>query len=170
MKPNSLGSWLRRRSPYSLSLLLGAVLGIVLATIVLFGGGIIGEVSAGDAVVTPQLIIMINPSSTPVPPTAIQATSTPQSTAEPTLVAGAGTGFGVGDLVEVTGTGGDGLRLRQSPGLNSKVIGLGVDNEVFKVEDGPQTVDGYEWWSLINPYDSSRQGWAVGRYLKSLGG
>jgi hypothetical protein len=169
MKRDSLFGWLKRLSPLSLSLLLGAVLGIILAIIVLLGGGIIGEVSAGEAVVTPQLIVMINPSATPIPPTALPATFMPQSTALPTLEAGAGTGFGLGDLVEVTGTGGDGLRLRQSPGLDSKIISLGVDSEVFKVEDGPQTVDGYQWWYLINPYDSTRQGWAVGRFLKLLG-
>ena len=67
--------------------------------------------------------------------------------------------------VQITGTGGDGLRLRSEPGLNSDVRMLGEEAEVFIVKDGPQEVDGYTWWYLVGPADETRRGWAVANYL-----
>jgi hypothetical protein len=71
-------------------------------------------------------------------------------------------------LVEVFGTSGDGLRLRSSPGLEGRVLVLGVDSEVFQVEEGPVLADGFEWWYLVNPYDTAKQGWAASTYLRLL--
>jgi hypothetical protein len=71
----------------------------------------------------------------------------------------------VGAYVQITGTGGDGLRLRTDPGLNSEVRLLGAEAEVFQVNEGPQEADGYTWWYLVGPYDSSRRGWAVANFL-----
>ena len=71
----------------------------------------------------------------------------------------------VGAYVQVFGTGGDGLRLRTLPGLDNDVRLLGVEAEVFLVEDGPQQVDGFSWWYLVGPFDESRRGWAVSNYL-----
>ena len=70
-----------------------------------------------------------------------------------------------GAYVQITGTGGDGLRLRTEPGLNADVRILGAEAEVFLVQDGPRQVDGYTWWYLVGPYDSTRRGWAVSNYL-----
>jgi hypothetical protein len=70
-----------------------------------------------------------------------------------------------GSYVQITGTGGDGLRLRAEPGLNGTVRFLGIEAEVFQVIDGPQEVDGYSWWFLQAPYDVNVQGWAVANYL-----
>ena len=67
--------------------------------------------------------------------------------------------------MQITGTGGDGLRLRTEPGLNADVRILGAEAEVFLVQDGPRQVDGYTWWDLVGPYDSTRRGWAVSNYL-----
>lgn len=67
--------------------------------------------------------------------------------------------------VQITGTGGDGLRLRSEPGLDSEVRMLGEEAEVFIVKDGPQDVDGYTWWYLVGPADETRRGWAVSNYL-----
>ncbi|MES0359887.1 MAG: hypothetical protein ABUK20_03155 [Anaerolineales bacterium] len=72
----------------------------------------------------------------------------------------------IGAFVEVTGTGGDGLRLRAGPGLDRDVRLLGLEAEVFLVQDGPQQVDGFTWWHLEGPFDESRQGWAVVNYLR----
>lgn len=71
----------------------------------------------------------------------------------------------VGDNVQITGTGGDGLRLRSAPGLQSDVLVLGADSEVFRVNDGPRQADGLTWWYLVGLYDASRHGWAVSNFL-----
>jgi beta-xylosidase len=39
---------------------------------------------------------------------------------------------------------------------------------VFRVDDGPQEADGYQWWHLVAPYDENRAGWAVVNYLSPL--
>jgi hypothetical protein len=68
--------------------------------------------------------------------------------------------------VQIIGTGGDGLRLRDQPGLDGKVLLLGSEAEVFRVQDGPREVDGYTWWYLVGPFDETRRGWAVANYLQ----
>ncbi len=70
-----------------------------------------------------------------------------------------------GAQVKVTGTSGTGLRLRDQPGLNGKILMLGNETEVFKVEDGPIQQDGYTWWYLVSPLDPNRKGWGVADYL-----
>jgi len=67
--------------------------------------------------------------------------------------------------VQITGTGGDGLRIRSAPGLNSETVFRGEEAEVFLVKDGPQTADGYTWWYLAASYDENRIGWAVADFL-----
>jgi len=110
-------------------------------------------------------VLTVIPAAT-VTPTA--APPTPTLPVEPTL-----TGLPLpppGDVsleayVQITGTGGDGLRLRSEPGLDSDVRMLGEEAEVFVVKDGPQEVDGYTWWYLVGPADETRRGWAVANYL-----
>jgi hypothetical protein len=68
--------------------------------------------------------------------------------------------------VQISGTGGDGLRLRTEPGLKGEIKYLGLEGEIFLVDDGPQMVDGYTWWFLVAPYDTAVRGWAVSNYLK----
>jgi hypothetical protein len=72
----------------------------------------------------------------------------------------------LGVYVQVTGTGGDGLRLRDEPGLGSHMLLLGSEAEVFRVDDGPREIDGYTWWYLVGPFDENRRGWAVSNFLK----
>jgi len=69
------------------------------------------------------------------------------------------------DYVQVTGTGGDGLRFRQEPGLGALILFLGAEAEIFKVVDGPREVNGFTWWYLVGPYDEDRAGWVVSNYL-----
>lgn len=73
--------------------------------------------------------------------------------------------IGIGAFVQVSGTGGDGLRMRNQPGLSGTVLFLGIDNEVFQVIDGPVEQDGYTWWHLQAPYDADVRGWAVSNFL-----
>jgi len=71
----------------------------------------------------------------------------------------------VGAHVQVTGTGGDGLRLRIEPSLDGQILMLGSEAEVFRVHEGPREADGYTWWYLVGPFDESRYGWAVANFL-----
>jgi hypothetical protein len=72
----------------------------------------------------------------------------------------------VDGYVQITGTGGDGLRLRTEAGLGSEVRFLGLEDEVFLIQDGPQNADGYVWWYLVAPFDETRRGWAVSNFLQ----
>jgi hypothetical protein len=73
--------------------------------------------------------------------------------------------MGIGAFVQVSGTDGDGLRLRQGPGLDYEMQFLGLDGELFQVGDGPIEADGYTWWFVIGSYDETRQGWAAADFL-----
>jgi len=73
-----------------------------------------------------------------------------------------------GGYVQVIGTSGDGLRLRSEPGLNGEIRYLGLESEIFRVDDGPTMLDGYTWWLLVAPYDENVQGWAVSNFLKTV--
>jgi hypothetical protein len=76
--------------------------------------------------------------------------------------------FATGELVEVFGTEGEGLRIRENPSLAADVLMLGLESEVFEVVEGPRESDGYTWWRLANPFDPSKQGWAADPFLRSL--
>jgi len=108
------------------------------------------------------MTLIPGPTSTPpfVPPTLTPLPPTPVPT--PTAASGQ---FAIGVYVQITGTGGDGLRLRSEPGLNSQQLFLGYDSEVFRIVKGPQRVDKYTWWYLTAPYDQTRSGWAAQDYL-----
>lgn len=67
--------------------------------------------------------------------------------------------------VQITGTGGDGLRFRNSASLNGQVKFIASEAEIFIVKDGPVDADGYIWWYLVGPFDEARNGWAVSNYL-----
>lgn len=105
------------------------------------------------------------PTSTPV----IGLTIVPTPTIEPTseLVQNQYK-FEIGDFVQITGTSGDGLRLRSEPGRSFSVNFIGLDAEVFEVVDGPIEADGYIWWYLQAPYDKTRNGWSVDEFLQTV--
>lgn len=73
--------------------------------------------------------------------------------------------IGIGVYVQISGTEGDGLRIRATAGLNGETVFRGEESEVFVVKDGPQTADGYTWWHLTASYDETRAGWAVADFL-----
>ncbi len=121
-----------------------------------------GRSSAAPA--TAVLNVIPLPSLTPIPPT---PSPTPTQAAGEALPPPADD-ITLGALVQVSGTGGDGLRLRAQPGLNGQVLFLGLESEVFEVRDGPRQADGYTWWLLVAPYDPTVSGWAVSNYLKVI--
>lgn len=71
----------------------------------------------------------------------------------------------IGAYVQISGTGGDGLRIRSAPGLSSDTVFSGEEAETFQVKDGPQQADGYNWWYIVAPYDNTRAGWAAADFL-----
>jgi hypothetical protein len=71
----------------------------------------------------------------------------------------------VGDFVQIAGTGGDGLRVRSGAGVQNPPLFLGMESEVFQVNEGPKEADGITWWYLVAPYDENRKGWAASNYL-----
>ncbi len=73
--------------------------------------------------------------------------------------------IGLSAYVQISGTGGEGLRIRSAPGLNSDTVFYGGESEVFVVRDGPKTADDHIWWYLVAPYDDTRAGWAASDFL-----
>jgi hypothetical protein len=148
----------------------------------LLGGGVLGGlvlvaalfiwpllVSGEPAAPEPVLTVIPFPTDTPTPlPTAtLPPTAVPTATSTPPPVVGE---FAPGQLVQIQGTQGDGLRLRSSPGLDSDVRFLALESEVFEVQEGPVQADDYIWWFLVNPYDNSKRGWGVANYMRATEG
>jgi hypothetical protein len=114
------------------------------------------EVPAVSTVITAP---PLEPTTDPTPSAEITATLPEGVPSDP------GGSINIGITVQISGTEGQGLRLRRDPGKNSTPIFLGAENEVFEVVDGPASADGFNWWYLKAPADSTRQGWAVANYL-----
>lgn len=74
----------------------------------------------------------------------------------------------IGGYVEVSGTGGQGLSLRQGPGANYARMDVAAEGEVFIVVEGPQTAAGAPWWRIRDPQNEERFWWAVGSYLEPV--
>ena len=74
----------------------------------------------------------------------------------------------IGDFVQVSGTGGDGLRVHASANVSSEVRYVAIESEVFQVKDGPKEGDGYTWWQLEDPYNKTVVGWGVSLYLNAV--
>jgi len=126
--------------------------------------GLTHPVSNRDLGFAPADLTII-PAPTSTPNTVPTATLDPLLAGTPTLLPDE---IGVGGYVQITGTDGDGLRLRALPGLDGEPVFLGDDEEVFQVRDGPQDADGYTWWYLAAPYDETRVGWAAADFLAPI--
>lgn len=143
----------------------GTLLGLILMLALIAAGFFTRGSSYAAPAATPLLTVVYRPTATA---TSFIPTATPVPTATPTPLpppAAVG-GIAIGALVEVTGTEGDGVRLRDEPSLDAKIAFLGLENEVFEVREGPRENDGYIWWYLSNPYNAEKEGWAVSNYLR----
>jgi hypothetical protein len=98
----------------------------------------------------------------------VTSNSPPTPTIDPFAPTPVPTGIAIGNYVQISGTDGEGLRIRSEPGLNSESAFLGFDSEVFIVQDGPVVLDGYVWWYLVAPYDETRTGWAAADFLSYI--
>lgn len=112
---------------------------------------------------TAHLSIISAPTSTSIPATeAPVLIPSPTSNIPPSPLPGM---IGVSSFVQIFGTDGSGLNIRESPGLNTQIRFLAFDAEVFEIRDGPVVIDDITWWLLVTPVDESRNGWAASNYL-----
>jgi hypothetical protein len=77
-------------------------------------------------------------------------------------------GLKTGVYVQINGTGGNGLRIRNNAGTDAETNFIANESEVFLIIGGPLELNDYVWWQLSAPYDQSRQGWAAADYLKII--
>ncbi|MGQ9833457.1 MAG: hypothetical protein ACUVRJ_06635 [Candidatus Villigracilaceae bacterium] len=133
---------------------------VVLMILSLLGTGLTGsKQTAAPDLAMAEITIIPAPTATPMVqalPPEISLAGTPTVPANEIVL---------GSYVQITGTDGDGLRLRSAAGLNAEPLFLGYDEEVFVVRDGPQQADNYIWWYLVAPYDETRAGWAAANFL-----
>jgi hypothetical protein len=73
--------------------------------------------------------------------------------------------IGISSSVQISGTDGSGLNIREQAGLGGKVRFVALDAEVFEVMDGPVEADDFTWWYLVTPHDEARTGWAAANFL-----
>ncbi len=127
--------------------------------------------------VTPSAIfVVITATPTLGPPsgvgtssdTTIAPTDVPIPGQGPTPTASPEAPIQVGHTVVIVNTDGEGLRLRQGPGVNYPLLLVGRDGEQFVVEEGPREADGYTWWYIVDPGDRNRFGWAAADYLQVI--
>ena len=150
------------RQLLTLPVLAGAAgLACLLTSISLAWFGFRAAAPPSDPGLVPAYLTLI-PAPTSTSLAAPTATLDPLSIGTATLPSDA---IVIGSYVQITGTDGDGLRLRSAPGTNSEQLFLGEDAEVFQVRDGPQEANGYVWWYIVAPYDESRAGWAAANFL-----
>ena len=146
--------------------LLGLILGCVLMSGVVLALGLTRPM---QPLSDPALTVRPAPTATSTP----EATPTAGMEVVPTATLDAsptGGALAIGMLVEIYGTGTDGLRLRQAPGLQSATNLVAEENEVFEVRSGPEQADGRTWWYLVNPFDADVNGWGVENYLRQVSG
>ena len=130
----------------------------LLTLITAIGIGLTSSPQASDVGFAPADVTVI-----PAPTGTSGAPPTP--TIDPFATATSPAGVAIGNYVQITGTEGQGLRIRAEPGLGGAFQFLAYDAEVFVVQDGPREVDGYVWWYLVAPYDETRVGWAAADFL-----
>lgn len=104
----------------------------------------------------------------PVPTATASPTPTPTPIVIASPTAAVEDGIQMGGYAQITGTGGEGLRLRREPSLRGGIVYLGLEGEIFYVKGGPTEADGYLWWQLEAPLNPARQGWTVSDYLQPV--
>jgi hypothetical protein len=107
-------------------------------------------------------VIEVPPKTPTAPAKTVTPTINPSSSQEAPMPGGE---INLGDYVQVSGTGGDGLRLHATAGVASEVEYIAIDAQFFLVKDGPIDADGYIWWLLQDPFIDNTVGWGVANYL-----
>lgn len=147
---------------------IGGSVGALVFSIAILTGFVARVSGSSDAQATPIVTILSPPTATVLVQTQPASNPTVEPTLSPTLPPSAFDAFQEGQLVAVSETGGDGLRIRNQPGLAMMISFVALENEVFEVAGGPIEIDGYTWWFLVNPYDVSKSGWAASNFLRPM--
>ncbi|RLC72381.1 MAG: hypothetical protein DRI81_16455, partial [Chloroflexi bacterium] len=74
----------------------------------------------------------------------------------------------IGRYVQVAGTGGYGLSLRDGPGESYTRVDVALEGEIFIIVDGPTMSAGAEWWKVRDSDNEQREWWAVGNFLEPM--
>ena len=112
---------------------------------------------------TAEMAVIPAPTPTVPIPTLPPASPTPTMDVPPAPIPGV---LSPGAIVQIIGTGGEGLNLRAIPGLESNIQYLGLESEVFTIVEGPVEKDGLVWWRLVGFYDETRSGWGASNFLE----
>jgi len=73
--------------------------------------------------------------------------------------------FSVGMYVQISKTGGDGLRIRSIAGFDGIPMYLGSEGERFEIVEGPKINEGKIWWKIVSINNPQKIGWAVQDYF-----
>lgn len=139
------------------------VIAFVLLAMTFMVGMLIPSAQEAGGLPTAVMKIIPGPTSTKFAPT---PTTTRVPSVTPNMPPSPMPGMiGVGSYVQIFGTEGSGLNIRESAGLSTGVNFLAYDSEVFEVRDGPVVVDDITWWFIVTPVDEARNGWAAANYL-----
>jgi hypothetical protein len=152
------------RAFLSLPVVLGAA-GFSLLLLGLFSALVwaLTSLPAQGGLPTAELAVVPGPTSTIYIPTATPTrVPTITSNMPPSPMPGM---IGVGSSVQISGTEGSGLNIREAPGVSTAVLFVALESEVFEVFDGPVVEDEITWWLLVTPLDAARSGWAASNYL-----
>lgn len=145
------------------------IAGILLFALFSLWGLYLFQGSLGASGPTPTAIIW---TATPTPVPAATPTPTPTQTPTGEEPSGAtptpSSDISIGGYVQVEGTSGYGLSLREGPGANYARVDVAAEGEVFIVVEGPQTAAGSPWWRIRAPENEERFWWAVGNYLQPI--
>jgi hypothetical protein len=129
---------------------------IVAALMVLFMGK---NQNPQYAYITPVVKVITAPTLTKV-----SSTPTIQPTAE--LLLPGSMSLQPGTIVEITGTEGAGLRVRDDAGTGATALFLAMDGEQYVIKEGPKHVDDLFWYRIVSSDDDTKKGWAAADYLK----
>ncbi|MBN1310953.1 MAG: hypothetical protein JXB30_05985 [Anaerolineae bacterium] len=140
----------------------------------LWGVVLLSRGSAADGPTPTPIFVVIVPTPTlgplsegTVPPESLP-TPTPEEIAatEPTADTNLSVAIEIGSMIVIDGTGGDGLAVRQGPGLDYQYIFVANDGDQFEVQDGPREANDYTWWYIVDPQNPDRFGWAVVDFMQ----
>jgi hypothetical protein len=152
------------RAFLSLPVVLGAAgFALLLLTMLAAVVWVFTALPAQGGLPTAELTIIPGPTSTIYLPTST-STRVPTITSNmpPSPMPGM---IGVGSSVQISGTEGSGLNIRENPGVSTAVLFVALESEVFEVIAGPVVEDEITWWLLVTPLDATRSGWAASNYL-----
>ncbi|MEK6221110.1 MAG: hypothetical protein N2D54_02570, partial [Chloroflexota bacterium] len=144
--------------------ILGSVgLGLLMCVAAFLGLYLVALVPASGGAPTAIILLTPWPTSTPHIPTATPTIiPSPTSDLPPAPLPGE---IGVSSYVQIFGTDGAGLNIRQEAGLQSEIRFVALEAEIFEIKQGPTVIEGITWWWLVTPVESARNGWAAANYL-----